>query len=111
MSTTTTTAEINGDVHTPDDGVVFANSAADAIGMLATHLEQSIAALHGQEGVTGPSIEYLTEMHAEAGRLQASYRGRAARFAGHVATRNDNVNSETAGTQRGRYFDPSGQHQ
>lgn len=104
-------AEVNGDVYTPDEGEVFANSAAASIGHMLVSIEQSKSALAGEEGVTGPSIEFLDAMHAAGTDLMAKWRARAARFAGHMAARDEHISPDLAGTQRGKYLDPTGQHQ
>lgn len=107
---TPVTAEVNGDVHAPDDGEQFATNAAESIGHMNVSIEQSKAALAGQEGVTGPSIEYLDAMHAAAADLITAWRARANRFAGHIAARDEHISSDLDGTQRGRYLGKAGQH-
>lgn len=102
-------AVISGDVHTPDEGLAFANGAAAAADQLAISCEQSKSNLEGQERLDGPAIEYLGAMHAAATQLAASWRRRAARFAGHIAKRNEHINPDTARTQQGKYLDPAGQ--
>ncbi len=100
---------ISGDVHTPDEGEQFASTSAVAADQLAASIEQSRSNLVG-EGVTGPAIDYLEAMFAAATQLAASWRARAARFAQHIAARDEHISPDVAGTQRGKYLDTAGQH-
>ena len=102
-------AVISGDVHTPDEGEQFALTSAVAADHTATSIEQSKANL-AHEGVTGPAIEFLDAMHAAVTGLAAAWRARAARFAEHIAARDEHITDDLAGTQKGRYLDPAGQH-
>lgn len=102
-------AVISGDVHTPDEGEQFALASSTAVGHMALSIEQSVSNLEGQERLDGPAIEYQKAMHAAAAQLGAAWQARAARFAEHIAARNEHISPDTARTVQGTYVDPAGQ--
>ena len=101
---------ISGDICSPAAGKQFMDAVVGAAHGTAATCEQARANLAG-EGVTGAPIDLLAAMQAAAADFAAACQGRSERFAGHMATLQDTVGADPtiAGTQQGRYLDPTKQ--